>query len=99
MHHGTPVRVIRDAPTHGVDPGDIMGVRGCPNRVPVPHGDHMDAHNGGFNGGMPRYNDTFFERLEQIRRERPLTAADYWAIRAQLLWEYFGIYSSTHLRY
>lgn len=89
MHHGTPRQAIDQAPPH-IDPRDIRGTRGQPNRVRVDHQDHMDAHNGGFNGGTPRYNREYLDRIERIPvPER--TAYDYWELRARMLWEYFGI--------
>jgi len=83
-------KIIADAPSY-IDPRSIQGTRGQPNRVPVDRQAHRDAHYGGANGGQPRYNVEFQNRLNNIRRVRPLTAQDYWDIRARMLWEYFGI--------
>jgi hypothetical protein len=90
MHHGTPKEVIKNAPPH-IDPASIRGKRGQPNRVKVDRDEHQDAHAGGANGGQPRYNEEFQRRLDNIAKTRPLTALDYWAVRARMLWEYFGI--------
>ena len=90
-HHGIPRQMIKDAARRGVNPKDIIGKKGQPNRIEVPRQMHQDAHNGGANGGMPRYNDNFRQRLDHIEEIRPLTSQDYWDIRAQLLWEYFGL--------
>jgi RHS repeat-associated protein len=90
MHHGTPRQIIRNAPDY-IDPRSIQGTRGNPNRVPVNRRAHRDAHNGGANGGQPRYNDEFQRRLDNIEFNRPLTPQDYWDIRERMLWEYFGI--------
>ena len=90
MHHGIPRQIIRRAPPH-IDPRAIQGTRRMPNRVAVPTQAHQAAHNGGALGGLPRYNDEFRRRLQNIANNRPLTCEDYWEIRARLLWEYFGI--------
>jgi hypothetical protein len=91
MHHGTPREVIKRAPAY-IDRSAIQGVRGRPNRVAVERNAHQSAHNGGANGGQPRYNAEFKARLREIEnRNGRLTEQDYWEVRARMLWEYFGI--------
>jgi RHS repeat-associated protein len=91
MHHGIPKEIIKNAPSH-IDPKDIRGGRGNPNRVPIDRIVHQAAHNGGANGGQPRYNEEFQRRLDNIPKTegRPLTPQDYWDIRERMLWEYLG---------
>jgi RHS repeat-associated protein len=89
MHHGIPRQIINEA--REAIRRYIRGMRGRPNRLPVERRAHQIAHNGGANGGMPRYNDEFRRRLEHIAANRRVTWRDYWDIRARMLWEYFGI--------
>jgi len=89
MHHGTPREIIKRAPPRLT--GAIRGRAGSPNRIAIDRTLHQGAHNGGLNGGQPRYNVEFQTRLNNIARNRPLTAQDFWDVRSRLLWEYFGI--------
>ena len=91
-HHGTPRQVIDQAQSrYRVDPKEIMGKAGQKNLVDVAREMHKLGHAGKLNG-LPKYNEAFFRRLEEIKKQvGKVTAADIWRVRDEMLRLYFGI--------